>query len=104
MKKSIFAIVFFAFSAGADFPAGPLPPAPDVMNGTAQERQAHANLVLDYLRDWANYYLLQDYTTFQNQDTSDRILTAAQVIELVKVLDDYKEVLATCPQEAPDDE
>ena len=67
MKKSIFAIVFVAFSAGADFPAGPHPPAPDVMSGTAREKQAHANLVLDYLRDGINYNLLQDYTALQNQ-------------------------------------
>ena len=101
MKKLLLALALcFTLTAyGQSFPAGPNPPAPDVMNGTPAERQAYVDLVLDYLNDWANYYVLQDYTTFQNQDPSNRVLTIAQVTEMIKVLQDYQEVLSVCRED-----
>ena len=73
---------------------------PDVMNGDAAGRTAYLNLVLDYLKKIGRLtYILQDYTTFQNQYTLDRKLKASQVTELIKILDDYKAVLATCSED-----
>ena len=91
MKTITILLLIFSINTALAYPAGPLPPAPDVMTGTPAEREAHFNLVCDYIKDWIRFDILKAYTRLQNEDTTNLELVYKQIESLMIHINHYRD-------------
>lgn len=97
MKALILSLfILCSIPALAALPAGPQPPAADVMNGDAQGRAAYLALVQNYLKDWATWIVLRDYARIQNENPATLVLKDTEFTELVRIIASHRDHLGIC--------